>query len=290
MRKLITLASNLFFTIDASRSMVQSFVFDHIKRLEEHNNPKFAAILAAITALWEATFGSIESYKEGLNEQVLFTKQVKAKLNEFTNKVVIDLEAAVIFKFKKDSTQYLNEFFPHGKSEYHKVNQPNSLILMDRIVDKTTKYSSDIGDDWKTEFTAIHDDYDTLLATQKGKKVVVDDSSSDYEEGLMPLYEQLYQNACTICAEYYKKPDRLLDFFDETLINYVSHTKAVLIQKNSREAFELNWTAENDIYINNKSNGPIKYFFAPTADAETGTPCKSWPRIQKENNRRCCKC
>ena len=73
-----------------------------------------------------------------------------------------------------------------------------------------------------------------------------------------------------------KHPKKCLTFYDQTIVNYVSHTKEVLIQKVSREAFELNWTAENDIYINNKSNESIiSHFFALTADAETGTPVQT---------------
>jgi hypothetical protein len=82
----------------------------------------------------------------------------------------------------------------------------------------------------------------------------------------------MFRNLGTLMAEYAETPDKVKSFYDQTIVNYVSHTKTELIQKNSREAFEINITTESTIYGNNLSNGPIKYFFAPTADAAPVTP------------------
>jgi hypothetical protein len=271
MNSLETFTKNPFYTIRVARPRVQKFTFDHIERLKAVSNPNFAAIIASTTVLWQDLFGNIETYDVVLNEQVSFTNQVNKKMHEFVGKAV-DLEPFVLIKYKKDNPVY-QEFYPHGLTEYHNITQSTALVLMDRLVTKTHTYAADVGPTWEPEFTALRSGFQTLLASQKGKMGEVDDTVSGYEEQVKLLYIQLFKNTGLILAEYPDHPERLLDFFNETLVNFESHIHPLMIPKGEQKASDLTYTIDDTIVITSKFSKPLKYFFAPEADSQlSGTP------------------
>ena len=270
MKSIDPYSENPFYTIEVSHERVQKYVFVHIQFMKSVSNPHLAAIIAATEERWQELFGNLETYDADLNLQRGLTKDVNITVSQFSYKA-LKLEPHVEVIFDKGSAKYL-EFFPHGRTEIHNLTLANGLLVMNRIVTSCGKYSADIGATWETELKDIRDNFQTLFASQQEKKGDVHGNTPVYDEITNRLYIQLFRNLGTLMAEYAETPDKVATFYDQSIVTYVSHTKSVLIQKVSRESFELNWTAENDIYINNKSNGPIKHFFALTADAETGTP------------------
>jgi hypothetical protein len=238
--------------------------------MKSANNPNLAAIIAATEERWQEMFGNLQTYDADLNLQRGLTKDVNITVSQFSYKA-LKLEPLVESIFDKGTAIYL-EFFPQGREEIHDLTLLNSLLVMNRIVASCGKYSADIGATWETELKDIRDNFKTLYASQQEKKGDVHGATPAYKEITNRLYIQMFRNLGTLMSEYAETPDKVATFYDQSIVNYVSHTKSVLIQKSSREAFEINWTAENTIFINNKSNGPIKFFFALTADTETGTP------------------
>jgi hypothetical protein len=273
MNELEPYAKNPFYSIEVAHERIQKYVFVHIQYMKAANNPLLAAIIAATEERWQELFGSLQTYDADLNLQRGLTKDVNITVSQFSYKA-LKLEPHIEVVFDKGSDKYL-EFFPYGRTEIHKLTLLNSLLVMNRIVASCQKYSADIGATWETELKDIRDNFQTLFASQQEKKGDVHGATPVFNEILIRLYIQLYRNLGTLMSVYAETPDKVLTFYDQTIVNYVSHTKSVLIQHNSREAFEINWTADDDIYINNLSNGPIKSFFAQTADAETGTPVQT---------------
>lgn len=271
MNKLTAYIVNPFLTIKVARPRVQKFAFDHIQRVTSAANPHFAQIITDTTAIWQILFGNIETYDQDINDQVSLTNQLNKKMKEFTDNVV-DLEPFVLTHYKKTDPVY-HEFFPHGLTEYHNINQSTALVLMDRIIDKTHAYSTDVGATWEPLFTQIHDSYEALFAGQKEKMGEVDGVVSNYEEKVIDLYVQLYKNAMLIIAEYPKHPERLLDFFNETLVNFESHIHPLTIAPSEQKASDLNFTVDDTIVITSKCAKVLKYFFAPTAESQlVGAP------------------
>ena len=270
MKSIDPYSENPFYTIKVAHERVQKYVFVHIQYMKSVSNPNLAAIIADTEARWQELFGNLETYDADLNLQRGLTKDVNIAVSQFSYKA-LKLEPHVEFIFDKGTAKYL-EFFPHGRTEIHNITLANGLLVMNRIVASCQKYSADIGPTWETELKNIRDNFQTLFASQQEKKGDVHGNTPVYDEITNRLYIQLFRNLGTLMAEYAETPDKVATFYDQSIVTYESHTKSVLIQKNSREAYELNWTAEDDIYINNLSNGPIKHFFALTADAETGTP------------------
>ena len=264
MNKLETFIVNPFFTIEVARPRVQKFVYNHIQRTKAISNPNFDQIILDTTVLWEALFGNIELYDETLNEQVSLTKMVDKVEKEFIAKA-IQIEPHVVIAYEKGSSRY-REFFPHGRTEYYDLTHSTAKVLMDRMVEKSHDHAAELGPDWETEFTDIRTQYESLYAMQQGKIGEVDHTSTDYEPKSRDMFIQLFKNCCLILAEYPELPEKMLDFFDQTIVNYVSHTKTVLVQKNSTEAFELNYAADDTIVITSHAAKTVFYYFAPDPD------------------------
>ncbi len=270
MKQLEFYAENPFFTIDTSKDSMQKMGFDHYQRLLAASNPILAAIIQETKNTWQGIFGNLQTYDADKNEQQSFTIQVNAKMKEFVDKA-LNFEGLVIFKLKKNSGPY-QEFSPYGRDEYHQADQKNIVLLMERMVSKCNKYASDLGPDPETEFQALLDDFNIIFASQKEKKGDVSLGIADFEQKSKKLFVQMFRNLGTLIAEYPEEPDKILSFFDQTIVNYKTHIKKVLIQQKTTEAYELNPKADDIIHLYNKSAGPVKYYFAPTADSEASTP------------------
>lgn len=265
MNKLETLVVNPFFTIEVSRGKVQQFVYDHIQRSTGFNIPAFAPFILETTTLWESLFGNIETYKDYLHDQVSLSKEVKNITAEFSEKA-LKLEYTVLSHYEKGGTVY-REFYPFGRSEFHNITQPNILMLMDRMVTKSAKYAGDVGPTWETDFIDIRTRFQAIFADQKQMIGQVDGKSSDYEAQLSPLYVQLFKNICTIMAYYPDKPDRMLDFFNQTIANHETHVKVVTLPKNTNTAADITFTEIDILQIRSKSSFTLQYFFAPAPDS-----------------------
>jgi hypothetical protein len=281
MKQLEFYAENPFFTIDTSKDSIQKVGFDHHQRLIAAANPNLAAIIVETKNCWQSIFGNLQTYDSDKNEQQSFTIQVNAKMQEFVDKSV-NFEGFVIFKLTKNSGPY-QEFYPYGLNEFHQADQKNIVLLMERMVSKCHKYASDLGTDPETEFQTLLNDFNIIFASQKVKKGDVSLGIADFKAKSKNLFVQMFRNLGILIAEYPDKPEVILSFFDQTIVNYVTHIKTIKIQKNTTEAYELNPTVDNIIHIYNKSNGAIKYFFAPAEDSKAeSTPSELAGKIRQK--------
>jgi hypothetical protein len=270
MNKLLSFCLVPFYTISTSKDSIQKFTYDNYMRMKAANNPAYAARLLATKLVWELIFGNLENYDADLVMRQDLTVQLNTKMKEFIDKS-LGLEPLVEYKFKKTSGTY-QLFYPHGRSEYSKLNQENILFLMQRMINGTHTYASDLGATMEAEFTQIRDDYKEINDLQKEKKGEVSEAIPDFETKVKALYDELYLNMLVILAENYKNPTAMLYFFDETIVNYVTHIKTIKIQPQSNKAFELDFSADDIIVVTSKFSKTLKFFFAPTADSEMKSP------------------
>ena len=266
MKKLNPFCGNPFYGIRTSKNSIQKFGYDNYMRMKAANNPNYATRLVATKATWELLFGNLETYDADLVLRQNYTVQLNIKRKEFVDKS-LGLEPLVEYKFKKTSGAY-QMFYPYGRKEYSQVTQENIFILMQRMINGTHTYASDLGATLEAEFTLIRDDYKVIWDLQKEKKGDVTEAIPDFDTKVKLLYDELYLNMLVILAENYKNPTAMLSFFDLTIVNYVTHIKTFLIQNQSRKSFELDFTAEDTIVVTSKFSKPLKCYFAPTADAD----------------------
>jgi hypothetical protein len=241
-------------------------------RMTAANNPAYAPRILATQTAWQNLFGNLETYDADRNQQQSFTIQLNAKQKEFIDKA-LNTEPLVVVKFGKASGTY-QEFYPHGRTEYHSATQENIFHLMNRMIDGAHAHATELGPTLEAEFTTLRSEYQVIWDLQKEKKGDVSEAIPDFELKVVDLYDELYKNMLVILAENYKNPTAMLAFFDQTLVNYNTHIQPVLVQKNSTEAHELNFTVDNVIVISSKSDENLKYYFAPTAETVITDPPK----------------
>jgi len=135
-------AKNLFFTIEVAHDKVQKYVFVLIQRMKAVNNPNLANIILATEARWQDLFGNLQTYDADLNLQRGLTKDVNITVSQFMYKA-LKLEPLVESIFDKGTDKYL-EFFPHGRTEFHDLTLSNVLVVMNRLVSSTHKYTVEI--------------------------------------------------------------------------------------------------------------------------------------------------
>ncbi len=270
MKKLEPYSENPFYTINTSKDSIQKVAYDNYMRMKAADNPVYAPRLLATKEVWEKIFGNLETYDADLVMRQDYTVQLNAKMKEFVDKS-LDLEPLVEYKFKKASGTY-QLFYPYGRSEYSKATQENIFFLMQRMINGTHTYAADLGAGLEAEFTQIRDDYQAIYDLQKEKKGDVSEAIPDFETKVKLLYDELYLNMLVILAENYKNPTTMLYYFDQTIVNYVTHIKTIQIQKQSSKAFELDFTDKDMIVVTSKFSKTLKFYFAPTADAEMKSP------------------
>ncbi|MEI6122689.1 MAG: hypothetical protein WCQ95_03605 [Bacteroidota bacterium] len=63
----------------------------------------------------------------------------------------------------------------------------------------------------------------SIFASQKSQKELVDGASPEFDDKKVVLFKQLHINLITIMAAFAETPHQMLTFFDETIVNYVTH-------------------------------------------------------------------
>jgi hypothetical protein len=269
MIQLLSFTRNPFLTITTSKDSIQEFAYDNLKRMEAANNAAYAQLIVDTKAAWELVFGNLEAYDADRNAKKAYTIQVKTLRKEFIDKAVA-LEGLVAYKFKRTSDTY-QLFYPLGRNEYHNATLDNILFLMKRMIDGTHAYPTELGADTEAEFTALRDKYQVAYDLQRVEKGIVAEEIPDYQHKVLALFEQLYKNMLVILTQNYKSPAAMLAFFDETIVNYVSHVKKETVQNQSRKVSAIVFGVDDTIQITSRFSKTLKYFFAETADADPGT-------------------
>lgn len=191
--------------------------------MKSRNNPVFAPLIVSTQALYDTIFGNLENHDNDVNSRRSLTIQVNHKIKAFKTKV-LQMESLVCVKFEKHSATW-ELFYPHGRTEYHRANKKNIMLLFERIIKLTTDFESDLGSNWKNEFVAMYDEFLPIFEQQSEKKGAVKISSSDFKILKLALCKQLYKNLLILLAEYPEIPRKALLCFDETIVNWKKHKK-----------------------------------------------------------------
>ena len=220
MRSLKSYIQKPYANVRVGKEKIRKFGEFHIIALEKATIPQFAHILEAIKAIYQAMFGSILSRDQMENERQAATIQLNQKIEEFKTKA-IEVEPLVEYKLKKSG--FYEEFYPHGNSEIHHITQANAITLMTRFEEKALQYKNELGDQYHIVFKEIKSAYESAVVTQKGLKGSVKLNIPDFEAKKEEFFDQMYCNALTIAAYYYKTPEKMLAFFDETILEVRKH-------------------------------------------------------------------
>lgn len=217
----------LFARSSISNGELKNFAEDHRAKLNSHNNSgplsgQFADLLAALNPLYDSFVGRISTEDSASAGQQGETISKNEALASFCHLVSLR-EARVRDKFPKGSAPY-EEFFPHGLSEYNRPTMAKAVVLMDRMVDKATKFVADTGADMVTEFTAARSAFQNARTEQVEQKGEVSEAASLRRAARAALELQLQKNLLTIALMFVGQPERAKDFFDQSKLKNPVHT------------------------------------------------------------------
>jgi hypothetical protein len=243
MKDLIVFTENPFLTIDKAKYSIEKFVGDHVNKMKSADNPAFAQIILSTTEIHTSITNLLDKRDKDFVFTKSFTTEVNKKIEEFKT-LVLEMESLVCVKFKKKSGTY-QEFYPHNRTEYHRANKGNILILFDRIIKLTTQYESKLGSEWKTQFTQMYAVFAPMFEKQKKYKGALAQAKPNFEELRLKTCNQLYKNLLIILAEHFEHPEEALPYFDESIINWKCHVEKREKKKNEKQDKKQQKTSQN---------------------------------------------
>lgn len=187
-------------------------------RLLATNDPeeKYTQLLEEATLAHTAYYGSQVDEDVKFAVQQGFTKRKDSLFDRFKS-LVSQKEGIIRGTFGKGTPEY-EEFFPLGLSEYSNATLSTIDTLMERMVAAAEKYESRLGQDLYNLFVDIRDEYASIRQTQLEKMGEVSESKADSEATRDVLETCLMRNVLLIAADHIGQPDRVSQFFDQSVL------------------------------------------------------------------------
>ena len=154
---------DFFETRDVTLSRLQKFTRDVILRLTLDNpGGTFGALIADLTAYYEALFGSIADADAGIGQRRGAAEQMWGAIADMQDALEAD-EDLIVYKNKKHPG-VRTAFLPNGREEYGQASLLTADLLFTRLVNASTTHAAALG----AEFDATR--YATFYATFKAAR------------------------------------------------------------------------------------------------------------------------
>ncbi len=226
---------NHFDSKTLSDNKLRKFSLDHLERLRSNNKEnKYDAMINETDTVYTSYFGAITSEDTNLSQQQALTLSKNQALNNFVEGVR-QKEGFVRGTWGKNSPEY-QEFFPRGTGEYSRATLANVETLMSRMVTAATKYKDTLGQPFLDYFTQLQSDFVQIRGAQLQKLGTVSDSKQITRENRRALTEQLSKNLLTLAIDFIGEPQRLNDFFDQSILRRGGRTFSTATEPSSAES------------------------------------------------------
>ena len=267
-------SKNQFKSIKAAIARREMFFRDSIMRLEANNpNGNYDGIIAESKPLHQQLQDNLNNrtYMHGAGKASTFS--IKTLLGKFI-KIARKLESQTEMTFEKKSTQYL-EGFPGGLSEIQEVTQALFVPLAERLYKFALKYKTELEKNFDEQLKEILTEWKESTKTRVDIYSGMDISRPEFEIIWDAICKQLYKNSLTILLVNIDKPEVLLTYYDEKIINYRKHqtdkpdpdSYTLSIAPASSKAADFTFAATDNLLIMNNSNQAIYFYAAAAADA-----------------------
>ena len=266
-----------FKTLKASKPKLFKFYNDHLSRLKRAitNGEPFSSLLSA-------TETAVTNLKISLGDQSSSSALGESKTMTVDNvikwfKSIIALrEANILIHFPLNSDIY-KEFFPHGMTEYSKINKTTAENLMMQIIKALTNHKTELGQPLLDEFISIQTAYDKARDEQLQQKEETVTQRESWETNLGIIEEQAFQNLLAIAKVHSGNPKKITLFFDESIVklhHYNAQGDEILpyilkITAKSTKAALISFSVDDKLYLYNTSDVALFYYGATTADTPT---------------------
>ena len=265
---------NQFKYIRAAIARREMFFRYSIMRLEANNpNGIYDAIIGESKPLLQQLQDNLNSrtYTHGAGKAS--TAGIKQTQEKFI-KIARKLEMQTDMIFEKKSPQYI-EGFPGGLSEIQEVTQALFVPLAERLYKFALKYKSELGQNFDETIKEILTEWNEATKTRVDIYSEKDQNRPEFEIIWDAICKQLYKNSLTILLANLDKPELLLTYYDEKIINYHKHqtektdtnSYSLSIAPASSKAADFTFAATDNLLIMNNGIQSIYFYAATAADA-----------------------
>ncbi len=259
---------------DYRRDVVQLFIYLHILYMESQliDYPYLAPYITAAWIKYNDMFGVVKDKDQKISLRKSQRKTVVEAMDDF-KKGAHTVESRVRDKKGKGSPIY-NELFPDGLDGYNHIILENSYLLIDRLVDGTTKYVAELGVDMQDLMADLFTEFDEARKAQVDSAGKVRSNNPKYTAKLNVMNVQLYLNLHSICGENKDNIDLAKGYFNQSVLDRAVHhagdpnkePKIIGIQPLTQKEAEVAYGINDKITLKNMGKVPLSYMGAFTAD------------------------
>lgn len=220
MVRLQSFLRNPFSDRDITLSEKKKFTEDHLARLSAQNSSgQYTAMLSATNTAYGNYYGELTDKEIQAAIQKSLTQSTDNILEAFSTRNT-QLNLYLLSQpGMKDSVAY-TAFFPQGVTAFTSgLTKANIEQRMDQII---AAISANIiaagGSSVLAEYQAFKSNYQSARSAQLSKKAEVAIAIDDREAAEAALDNQLFSNLLTICLNNIGQPERLDNFFDQSII------------------------------------------------------------------------
>lgn len=215
MIELNRLYDNLFFPLETTESNFVEGTDRHIALLMANNPGGIYDLIIQDTKQVQSELKKAISKRDSEGtEQEGSTKTMKNAFDAFIKFIRIR-EGLIKSTFNGDDTPEYEEFFPQGLNEYNTATLATIETLMDRCVNKATKYESELGTAFKADCISKRDDF---KAAREEQLLNIGQSSNlvhAVQQALEAAGKRLAANLHTTALQNIGVPNAADIFFDQ---------------------------------------------------------------------------
>lgn len=270
---------NIFYPLETNESNFFSGVNDHIYKMEGNNPALYATLIATTKSYRDAMVSAIQARGNESTEQQGSTILMNKAKDDFLKFIRIR-EGLIKSTFEgADSPEY-QEFFPEGLSELANVTLFQLENVMERMVNKATKYQVQLGAQFLADCTAKRQTYLDARTAQLINKGESDALQAAAQEAIRQVAFQLCTNLHTIVLDNIGNTAAASLYFEQA---YFQRTEQSGIYTGTNAANQtktvrsIGWTESKNIRIINKGT---EIFSIGFANAE-GVPVADEPYVQQ---------
>jgi len=275
MRKLEAYAVSPFTNLKVGRDKIVDFFSDHKNRIIQAvaDGAPFADLLTEFTPALGRLADSKTGTAVNLAQQGSETMTVDNIMETFKNEIT-KLEAIVLVQFPKDSVEY-HEFFPQGKTAFHRLTKANILNLFGITISACGHYSDKIDEASEHTFLALRDAYIAARDRQQQKKESTGSTRSAWDDNLEIVSNLAFHNLLMIADNYKNQPEKLRLFFDVSIATPDKHTNddgdstepyTLVIPAADIAVANISFSVDDTLLLSNSGSAPLYYYGAASVD------------------------
>lgn len=201
------------------------FASDCLNRITQANGAnEYNALIALLTPACQALNDELGDVATALSMQRSKTITVDDLISKFKTRMR-ELEGAIAYKLGGHDKPAFAEFYPKGKTEYHKVTKTNIAVILERIYDISAEHTAALGPEITTELQGWKAQYEQARNNHQQAKGNVDTNRSQRTTARKQVEEALVKVIHNIGERYPGNVQQCMSFFDFSLLDGKSRKK-----------------------------------------------------------------